>query len=190
MNNYNKGRTSYSDDTPGGALAEDETLERVDVHAAAHTALDRREARVEPAYNQVYKEKGPSLFRLCQWKLTIDEFLLDEPGQLSFAEDSVHEVHLPEAVDVNTTKTESVLQPVELLVAVVVLCRPQCVGHPLDTIDNRTGEVVSGVRLVLRPGPMVRSAIVAVQHLQQYIDSLFVRFKKRLINRVAHGSVD
>ena len=102
----------------------------------------------------------------------------------------MHEVHLPEAVDVNATKTESVLQPVELLVAVVVLCRPQCVGHSLNTVDNRTGEVVGGVRLVLRLGPMVRSAIVAVQHLQQYIDSLFVRFKKRLINRVAHGSVD
>lgn len=43
------------------------------------------------------------------------------------------------------------LEPVVLLVSVVVFCSAQRVRHSLDGVDDRTGEIVGGVSLVLRP---------------------------------------
>ena len=46
-----------------------------------------------------------------------------------------------------------------LLVSVVVFGGAQCVRHPLDGVDDRTGEVVGRVGLVLRPRAVVGRVI-------------------------------
>ena len=137
--------------------------QRVRMRTSSDTALDGGEARVEPALHQA---------------------LLHEPVQLALGQHRMHEVHLPEGLDVHLAQSQGVLreckgkglrklavsgekdgrnlQPVVLFVAVVVLGGAQRVRDSFDGVDDRTGEVVGRVGLVLGAGPVVRRVIESV----------------------------
>lgn len=71
--------------------------------------------------------------------------LVDEPGELPLGEHSVVEVEPGVLPDVGPPEVQGVDHPVELLIAVVVLCGPQGVGHPLHAVYDGAGKVVRWV---------------------------------------------
>ena len=123
------------------ALRGAELAHRLDGHAAAHHAAQRREARVVPA---------------------VDDLVVDEPLQLALREQHVREVQAREVLDDDLAHAGGLQHPVVERVAVVVLCRAQRVGHALERVDDRSREVVERVHLVLVARAVVRTLQAAV----------------------------
>jgi len=71
--------------------------------------------------------------------------LLHEPGELSLGQHGVVEVEPSILPDVRLPEAQRVNHPVELFIAVVVLCGPEGVGHPLQAVHDGAGEVVCWV---------------------------------------------
>jgi len=63
-------------------------------------------------------------------------FVLHEPVPFALGQHGVHQVHLPEGVDVHFAYALSVLQPVILFVTIVVFSGAQCVRNTLYAVHN------------------------------------------------------
>eukprot|EP00964_Phaeocystis_antarctica_P067193 scaffold40659_cov71-Phaeocystis_antarctica.AAC.6 len=109
-------------------------------HAALQDAAHRREARVVPAVGLA---------------------LVDDPLQLALGEERAHEVDAREAPQVDGPQPQRLDEPLVLRVAVRVLPVAQRVRHALDRVDDRAGQVVRGVDLVLVLGLVVRDQVGA-----------------------------
>lgn len=75
----------------------------------------------------------------------IDIALVNEPGELALGEHSVVEVEPGVLPDVGLAQTQRLDHPVELVVAIVVLCCAQRMSHALHTVNDGAGKVVRGV---------------------------------------------
>lgn len=71
--------------------------------------------------------------------------LLHKPGKLPLREHGVVEVEPGVLPDVRLPDAQGVDDPVELVVAIVILCGPESVGHALQTVHYGTGKVVRWV---------------------------------------------
>ena len=71
--------------------------------------------------------------------------LVHEPGELPLGQHGVVEVEPGILPDVGLPEAQRVDNPVELVVAVVVLGGPEGVGHPLQAVHDGAGKVVRRV---------------------------------------------
>lgn len=76
---------------------------------------------------------------------SIDVPLVHKPGQLPLGQHGVVEVESGVLPDVGFPEAQGFDDPVELLVAIVVLGGPESVGHTLQAVHNRAGKVIGGV---------------------------------------------
>ena len=58
---------------------------------------------------------------------------------------------LPEVEDLYSWETQLLEEPLILLMTGIVLVRPESMSHPVDVIDDRTGEIVCGIGFVFCP---------------------------------------
>mmetsp|Transcript_45127 Transcript_45127/g.86310 ORF Transcript_45127/g.86310 Transcript_45127/m.86310 type:complete len:390 (-) Transcript_45127:963-2132(-) len=127
----------------GGALAQDELLERFHLHAAPRDALHRGEPRVRPAWH------APRVH---------------EPLQLALGEHRVHKVEPRVLPDVHLPDAHELLHPLELRVAVGVLGGAQGVRHPLRGVHVGAGAVVRWVELEAGARLVVRREVASERH--------------------------
>lgn len=73
---------------------------------------------------------------------SINVSLVDKPGELPFGQHSVVEVQSGVLPDVRFPDVQGVDKPVELLIAIMVLCGPKSMSHALQAVHNGTGKVV------------------------------------------------
>lgn len=133
-------------------LCGDELFETVNSHPSPQDASDCGEARVIPVGEGQQRVKTPP--RGFRGKLlnssrthspSFDVSLLHKPGELPLREHGVVEVESGVLPDVRLPDAQGVDEPVELLVAVVVLGGPEGMGHALQTVHDGTGKVVCRV---------------------------------------------
>mmetsp|Transcript_3780 Transcript_3780/g.10537 ORF Transcript_3780/g.10537 Transcript_3780/m.10537 type:complete len:363 (-) Transcript_3780:291-1379(-) len=126
------------------ALRHDELKQALDGHAAPQHALHGREPRVVPALHVT---------------------VVDEPGQLALGQDGVGELRLGELHELHLARLRGLQHPSVHLVAVLVLDGAERMGHSLDGVHARAGEVVGRVGLVGGARSMVRRLDLAtVEH--------------------------
>lgn len=78
-----------------------------------------------------------------------DNILLDKILQFPLAQNSVNKVDPAEVKDLNIGETKSLKEPLVLLMTGPVLIGAESVSDAIEVVDDRTGEIVHGVRLVL-----------------------------------------
>ena len=129
------------DDILGGALGQNELFQSLDGHSAPANSTNSREAGVIPA---------------------TDNSLIYKPGQLPLTEKGLDEVEPGEIPDMDLPQVQSIQEPPVLWVAVTVLDSSERMCHALELIDQRAGEVVCRVDLVLVSGTVVSFGVAAV----------------------------
>lgn len=125
------------------ALRQDELAQTLHGHTAAQYTLHGRESRVIPSLHVT---------------------LVHEPGELSLRQHGLDEVQAGELHQVHLAQSHGLLQPLELLVAVLVLRGSHGVRDSFDRVDDGAGKVVGRVCVVLGAGAVVRQCVGAIQH--------------------------
>lgn len=91
--------------------------------------------RIKERRKGIYNRNSPSL----------NVSFVDKPRELPLGQHRVVEVEPGVLPDVRLPEAQRVDYPVELLVAVVVLCGPESVGHTLQAVHDGAGEVICWV---------------------------------------------
>lgn len=128
------------DNVLGRTLRDDELLQSLNSHTATADTPDGRHARIVP---------------------TGDEALVNEPSELTLGEERLDEIEPRKVPDVDLAKAESLEHPPVLGVTVTVLDGSESMSDTLEAIDERAGEVVGRVGLVLVAGAVVGSGVAA-----------------------------
>lgn len=71
--------------------------------------------------------------------------LIHKPGEFPLRQQSVVEIEPSILPNVGLPQPQGIDYPVELLVSVVVLCGAESMGHTLNAVYDRAGEVICGV---------------------------------------------
>ena len=94
---------------------------------------------------------------------TIHMIVVNKPLQFTFGQHGMHKIHSRKRLDRHRTQLQCFNDPLVLKIPIVVLGRTQGMCHTFDRVDDGTGKIVRGVRLVLGPGSMMRCGVRSIQ---------------------------